>query len=253
MPISSQVYQPFQQITMDFITDLPPSDSFDSIFIMVDQGLTKGVILMPCNKTITAKETANLYIQNVFQNFGLPDVMISNQGPQFASHVFNGIMNSLKVKHKMSTTFHPQTDGQTERYNAELEAYLHIFCTYEPDTWNKMLPIAQFAHNSRTHEVLKQSPFQLMYGTLPVALPLVSNKTNIPTANNHIDFLFCAREEALAAHKLARTKMMERTMRKTKPFKVNDKVWLESRNLKIPYQSRKPAPKREGPFPSQKS
>ncbi len=158
-------------------------------------------------------------------------------------------MDSLKVKHKMSTTFHPQTDGQTERYNAELEAYLRIFCTYEPDTWNKMLPIAQFAHNSRTHEVLKQSPFQLMYGISPVALPLVSNKTNAPTANNHIDSVFRAREEALAAHDLAHAKMMERTTRKTKPFKVNNKVWLESRNLKIPYQSRKLAPKREGPFP----
>src|SRR6266576_4691494 len=67
--------------------------------------------------------------------------------------------------------------------------------------------------------------------------------------HNRIDFLFHAREEALAAHKLARAKMMERTMRKTKPFKVNDKVWLKSRNLKIPYQSRKLAPKREGPFP----
>ena len=105
MPISSQVHWPFQQITMDFITNLPSSDGFDSIFIMVDQGLTKGVILMPCNKTITTDETANLYIQNVFKNFGLPDVMISNWGPQFASYVFNGIMNSLKVKHKMSTAF----------------------------------------------------------------------------------------------------------------------------------------------------
>ncbi len=63
---------------MDFITDLPSSNSFDSIFIVVNQGLTKGVILMPCNKTITADETTNLYIQNVFQNFGLPDVMISD-------------------------------------------------------------------------------------------------------------------------------------------------------------------------------
>jgi hypothetical protein len=233
---------------MDFITDLPQSDGFDSIFIVVDQGLTKGVILMPCNKTITAEQTADLYIRNVFKNFGLPDVMISDRGPQFASHVFKGIMDSLRIKHKMSTAFHPQTDGQTERYNAELEAYLRIFCAYEPDTWNKMLPMAQFAHNSRTHEALKQSPFQLMYGTSPIALPLVSDKTNAPTADNRIKTLFLAREEALAAHDLARAKMMERTTRKTKPFKVNDKVWLESRNLKIPYQSRKLAPKREGPF-----
>jgi len=106
-----------------------------------------------------------------------------------------------------------------------------------------MLPIAQFTHNSHTHEALKQSPFQLMYGTSPVALPLVSNKTNMPTANNRINSLFRAQEEALATHNLACAKMMERTMRKMKPFKVNDKVWLESRNLKIPYQSKKLAPK----------
>ena len=111
-----------------------------------------------------------------------------------------------------------------------------------------MLPIAQFTHNSQTHDAIKQSLFQLMYGTSPVALPLVSNQTNVPAADNCIKSLFLAREEALTAHDLACIKMMERTTRKTKPFKVNDKVWLESRNLKIPYQSRKLAPKREGPF-----
>src|SRR6266576_5390791 len=248
IPISSQAHQPFQQITMDFITDLPPSDGFDSIFIMVDQGLTKGVILMPCNKTITAKQTVDLYFKNVFVNHGLPDIMISDRGPQFASHVFEGIMKACKIKHKMSTAFHPQTDGQTEQYNAELEAYLRIFCAYEPDTWNKMLPIAQFTHNVKTQEAIKQLPFYLMYGSSPIALPLVSEKTDVPTANKRIDTLRRAREEALAAHDLARIKMMERTLRKTKPFKVNDKVWLSSRNLKIPYQSNKLAPKREGPF-----
>src|ERR1700684_256638 len=81
----------FQQITMDFITDLPPSDGFNSIFIVVDQGLTKGVILMPCNKTITAAETADLYIKNVFTHYGLHDTMISDNRLQFASHVFEGI------------------------------------------------------------------------------------------------------------------------------------------------------------------
>jgi hypothetical protein len=87
-----------------------------------------------------------------------------------------------------------------------------------------------------------------MYGTKPVALPEVSEKTNSPVANDRINQLYKSREEALAAHDLARVKMMERTTNRTKPFKVNDQVWLESRNLKIPYQSRKLAPKREGPF-----
>jgi hypothetical protein len=86
-------------------------------------------------------------------------------------------------------------------------------------------------------------PFQLIYGTKPTALPEASEKTNSPVANDHINQLYKSREEALAAHELARIKMMERTTRSTKPFKANDRVWLESKNLKIPYQSRKLAPK----------
>ena len=67
-----------------------------------------------------------LYINNIFIQFGLPDTIISDRGPQFASKVFNSIFEAIGVKHKMSTAFHPQTDGQTERYNQELEAYLRI-------------------------------------------------------------------------------------------------------------------------------
>jgi hypothetical protein len=144
MPIKSHAHRPFQQVTMDFITDLPISNGFDSIFIVVDQGLSKGVILCPCNKTIDAEGTIKLYIDK--------------------------------------------------------------------------------------------------------ALPEVSEKTNSPVANDRINQLYKSREEALAAHDLARVKMMERTTNRTKPFKVNDQVWLESKNLRIPYQSRKLAPKREGPF-----
>jgi hypothetical protein len=248
MPIKSHAHRPFQQVTMDFITDLPISNGFDSIFIVVDQGLSKGVILCPCNKTINAEGTIKLYIDNVFIQYGLPDVIISDRGPQFASNVFNGIFDAIGVKHRMSTAYHPQTDGQTEHYNQELEAYLCIYCAYKPDEWSNKLSLAQFAHNARTHEAIKQSPFQLMYGTKPVALPEVSEKTNSPVANDRINQLYKSREEALAAHDLARVKMMERTTNRTKPFKVNDQVWLESKNLKIPYQSRKLTPKQEGPF-----
>ena len=115
MPIISHATWPFQQVMMDFITSLPISNSFDSIFIVVNQGLSKGVILCPCNKTINADETMKLYIDNIFIQSGLPDIIISDRGPQFASKVFNGIFEAIGVKHKMSTVFHPQTDGQTER------------------------------------------------------------------------------------------------------------------------------------------
>ena len=83
MLIKSHTHWPFQQVTMNFITDLPISNGFNSIFIMVNQGLSKGVILCPCNKTINAERTIKLYINNVFIQFRLPDMIISDRGPQF--------------------------------------------------------------------------------------------------------------------------------------------------------------------------
>jgi hypothetical protein len=146
----------------DFITDLPISNGFDSIFIVVDQGLSKGVILCPCNKTIDAEGTIKLYIDNVFIQYGLPDVIISDRGPNSPQTYSMGYSTQLELKHRMSTAYHPQTDGQTERYNQELEAYLCIYCAYKPDEWSNKLSLAQFAHNARTHEAIKQLPFQLM-------------------------------------------------------------------------------------------
>ena len=93
------------------------------------------------------------------------------------------------------------------------------------------------------HDAIEQSPFQLIYGTKPVTLPEASEKTNSPVTNDRINQLYKSREEALATHDLARMKMTERTANRTKPFKVNDQVWLESKNLKIPCQSKKLAPK----------
>ena len=174
MPIISHATWPFQQVTMDFITDLPISNSFDSIFIVVDQGLLKGGILCPCNKTINANKTMKLYINNVFIQFGLPDTIISDRGPQFASEVFNRIFEAIGVKYKMSTAFHPQMDRQTECYNQELEAYLWIYCAYKPDEWSNKLSLAQFTHNSRMHEALQKSPFELIYRIKPIALPEAS-------------------------------------------------------------------------------
>src|SRR5258705_13570119 len=126
-------------------------------------------------------------------------------------------MKVLQVKHKMSTTYHPQTDGQIECLNQELEVYLQIFCANLLNSWNSMLPIAEFTHNSCTHEELKQSLFHLIYGTEPIALPKVIHRTNTPTAEGRLIMLKIAREEALAAHDLACQKMTQRTMRYSKP------------------------------------
>ncbi|KAI5115521.1 hypothetical protein M0805_004682 [Coniferiporia weirii] len=115
---------PFQSVSMDFITDLPLSNHYDSIMVVVDHDSSKGIILIPCTKTLDALGTAKLYHDNVYKRFGLPKCIISDRGPQFASQVFQTLCARLSIKSKLSTAYHPQTDGQTERTNQEVEAYL---------------------------------------------------------------------------------------------------------------------------------
>ena len=81
----------------------------------------------------------------------------------------------------MSTAFHPQIDGQTERTNQKIEAYLRIYCSNHPETWTEHLPLMEFSHNNRVHSVTKQTPFSLLLGYQPQAIPHIIEDTNIPS------------------------------------------------------------------------
>ena len=120
---------------MDLITDLPPAEGYDLILVVVDQGLSKEVILLPCNKTLTSEDTAKLLLENLYKRFGLLDKIIFDRGPQFASKAFKELLNPLDIKSALSTAYHPQTDGTTEWTNQEIEAYLSIYCASRPEEW----------------------------------------------------------------------------------------------------------------------
>ena len=128
---------------------------------------TKGVISIPCHKTIDATQTALNYIEHVFKCFSFSDSFLSDRGPQFSSQVFCEIMQLLGVKTLRSTAYHPQTDGETEQVNQELEIYFQIFCSNNPETWHQLNPLMEFSHNQKTHSTTHQSPFYLMYGYEP--------------------------------------------------------------------------------------
>ena len=104
----------------------------------------------------------------------------------------------------MSTAYHPQTDGETEHVNQELEIYLRIFCSNNPETWKLYLPTVEFAHNQKHHSAVKNTPFFLMMGYHPCALPLAYLKSDIPAAEQRIAQLQRARDEAATSHELAR-------------------------------------------------
>ena len=113
-PIHSVTTCLFQQISCDLITDLPPSNGFDSLLVVVDHGLTKGVILCPIKKTITAKGVTTLFIHKVFLCFGLYDKVISDRGPQFTLVFVKKLGRLLNYDLSLSTIYHPQSDGETE-------------------------------------------------------------------------------------------------------------------------------------------
>src|SRR5271154_1109525 len=244
---SDKVTRPFAKCSMDLITDLPPSNGFDSILVVVDRGLTKGVILLPCNKTITNEEVGRLLLENLYKRFGLPNEIISDRGPQFAAKGFRELLKLLGVTSKLSTAYHPQTDGATERVNQEIEVYLSIYCSRYPTDWTEKIHLMEFTHNNRRHAERKHSPFELMFGEPPKTLPTSFEKTNFPNIELRMQGLIKDREEALSAHELAARRIADMRRNTFKPFALGDNVWLDNRNIKTT-NNPKIGPRREGPF-----
>jgi len=239
--------RPFANCSMDMITDLPPSHGYNSILSVVDHGLTKGIILIPTNKTVTHKQVGVLLIDNLYKRFGLPDSMISDRGPQFAAKAFQEMLRMLGVKSNLTTAYRPQSDGSTERFNQEIEAYLAIYCSDHPEDWPLAISTLEFTHNDRRHADRLRTSFELIMGTSPLATPTSFENTKFPHIDERLQQLAKDRQEALAAHELARARMAARIKSNYKPFKIGQKVWLATKNLKMNLPS-KFKPKEEGPF-----
>ena len=179
-PLSSSCTHPFQQLSVDLVTGLLPSLGFDLLLVMVNHGLSKGVILTLCSKDIDAKGVAELFFKHVFLHFGLHDCLISGCSPQFTSAFTMELAHILGYDLKLSTAYHPQTNGETERVNQEIEMYLYIFCQGQPNSWAEFVPMAEFTHNSATHSSTQKSPFSLILGYEPRDYPKIG-QTFLPS------------------------------------------------------------------------
>ena len=163
-PISSEETLPFKQISYDLITGLPLSNGFDALLVMVDHGLSKGVILCPTKKTITADSVAAIIFNKLYTHFGHFNKVISHWGPQFAANFTKELSQILGCEISLSTAYHPQTDEEAEQLDQEIETYLCIFCGSHPETWVDHIPMAKFIHNHCPHSSTRKSLFYLMLG-----------------------------------------------------------------------------------------
>ena len=162
--------RPWQIVTMDFVGKFPktPVNAHTQILIMVDK-FTKYVMLEPCGDEVNAADTAEIFLRRVVGDHGVPSVVISDRGTQFASDVWKAILRSLGSRVAMATTHHPQTDGQSERAIQTLVRLLRAYVQDLSTSWAKMLPLLQFAMNNSVSSASQLSPFQLMYGREPMS------------------------------------------------------------------------------------
>jgi len=150
-------YRPWQDISIDVVIGLSWSNGNDVIRVVVDR-LTKMRHLVPCHTTINAPSLADLFLNNIWKHDGLPQTIISDRGPQFASEFWGTICRRLKIDRRLSTAFHPATDGQTEGVNGIMEQYLGSYVNYQQDDWCQWLPIAEFMGNNHVSETTGTSP-----------------------------------------------------------------------------------------------
>eukprot|EP00253_Pinus_taeda_P034845 PITA_34845 len=154
----------WEVITMDFITGLPKSKKGnDSIMVVVDK-LSKSAHFIPVQSTYRVAQITNIFMQSIFRLHGLPKTIISDRDVKFTSACWKILFEGLGTQLNFSTTYHLQTDGQTERVNQAVEDMLRSYVMQQPSRWEEYLHLVEFAYNNGYHASLQMSPFEVLYG-----------------------------------------------------------------------------------------
>ena len=247
---------PWECIAFDFVTGLPPSKhpvdgtTYDAIWVVVDR-FTKMTYLRACRTTITAEQFANLFLDTIYAKHGMPKEIISDRDKLFTSKFWKSFTELLGTKHKLSTSFHPQTDGQTERTNQTVEQYLRAYVNYGQDNWTSLLPLAEFVFNT-TKGPSGLTPHYALYGRHPritgdtIEATMLAQKAHVHTSR--IQELHHALREELR-HLQYRMRLQANKKRSEGPdLKEGDLVYLSRKNIKTKRPSTKLDHTKLGPF-----
>jgi len=159
--------RPWTAISIDFIVGLPKSNGYTKIWVIVDR-FSKIAHFIPLRTEEHIKKLALTFVKEIWRLHGLPESIVSDRDTRFMSKFWTSLMQLLQVKLNLSTAFHPESDGQTERVNQTLEQYLRSYCSYQQDDWVWLLPCAEHAYNTSMSESTKASPFEINYGFSPL-------------------------------------------------------------------------------------
>ena len=150
---------------MDFITKLPktPRNHFDTIWVIVD-GLTKSALFLPIRETYSSEDLAKVYIKEVVARHGVPISIVSDRDTRFTSHFWRKFQYEMGTRLNISTAYHPQTDGQSERTIQTLEDMLRACIIDFGGSWDLYLSLVEFSYNNSFHTSIRMPPYEMLYG-----------------------------------------------------------------------------------------
>lgn len=156
-----------------------------TILTVIDR-FSKACHLIPLRKLPSAFQTAQLLVKHVFRLHGIPTEILSDRGPQFVSQVWRQFCRALNAKASLTSGYHPQSNGQVERMNQELESTLRGLSSSNPSDWSRFIPWVEYAHNCHTSAATGCSPFEASLGYQPPLFPTDEKDISVTSVKHHI-------------------------------------------------------------------
>jgi len=251
---------PWEDLSMDFITGLPVSKrGKDSIFVVVDR-FSKMAHFIACKTTHNASDIAALFYDNVVKLHGIPRSVVSDRDTKFVSLFWRTLWGKLGTKLLFSTSYHPQTDGQTEVTNRTLGALLRAMLKTNPKGWEDLLSSVEFAYNRSKHTATRLAPFEVVYGRNPLTpmdlLPRPMKDQEHPSAANRARWIqeLHERTRLQLEHRAEQYTKQHQNGRKRVIFSPGDLVWIHLSKGRFPEKRKSKLSQRaDGPFKVVKS
>ena len=215
-------YAPFIDISMDFIEGLPRSEGKEVIFVVVDR-FSKYAHFMALPHPYSAATVAKSFMDNVYKLHGMPATIVSDRDTIFLSQLWKELFSQQGVNLQYSTTYHPQSDGQTEVVNKCIEGYLRCMTGTKPAQWGSWLSACEWWYNTNYHTATKKTPYEVVYGfSPPIHIPYTPKDSSVDTVDQYLT----QREEVIRLIR-ANLKQAQNRMRQQADAKRSERTFAE--------------------------